>query len=655
MFRFSSLLILLLAISGRVYGEVNSWTKPTSGNWEEPFWSAGSLPSLTSDAMFTNAGWKALALGPSTRAFPSSLNIHSLTVSSPTGTVNTLLLNFLGILTPLKAVDIYLGTNANILSLNSRMEISSSLVVDGAFSFGQYSELVTPRLEVGRLGPGEFYMTNGTISVNYQFWIGTSNDATCVQYGGTNSSADLQLLTHNTSYRLVDGAIEAGNIAVGNAKGISAEAMFVQDSGRVTLSSGLLIGYSDAHGTYLMNNGILSADIEVVGQAPGQFSDSLGTFVQANGTNSTRALMLGWSLRGGYYTLSNGVLHSGTTVIAPRNSAFKQYGGTHIATNGVTVQGDDASGNRVFYSVYELHGGQLITSQLSIRKSNFGQDGGTNRVSGTVSLEEGFFASGYDMSGGFFSCSNLTIRAGHGTGHFGQSGGTSEVANLLEIGPGIGGCCDGKAAYTLGGGSAKVKDIVLNAEAFLRLIGGSLLSTGSMTFAGGRLEMGVPQQQFGPVTLLATSTIFFATSPAVLRFADSHTTVFGSSAALIVTNWNGSANGGGSHQLVFGVNAQGLSAAQLGKTLFRNPGGFAPGDYAATILPTGEVVPLASTGGPSILLSKGSNSFTLSWSGPFLLQTATNVVGPYEDLTNAVSPHQVQLDRQPQRYFRLRQ
>src|SRR4051794_10853715 len=76
-----SLLLIALSVSGQA--QINSWTKSTSGNWEEPFWSAGTLPSSASDVMFTNAGYKALALSPSTRAYPDSLTVHSLTISSP--------------------------------------------------------------------------------------------------------------------------------------------------------------------------------------------------------------------------------------------------------------------------------------------------------------------------------------------------------------------------------------------------------------------------------------------------------------------------------------------------------------------------------------------------------------------------------------------
>src|SRR5437773_9044701 len=74
----------------------NSWTKPTSGNWEEPFWSLGVLPSMNHGAIeFRNPGFKALAIAPSTTAnFSGSLAIQNLTVEAPDGSANQLLLNY---------------------------------------------------------------------------------------------------------------------------------------------------------------------------------------------------------------------------------------------------------------------------------------------------------------------------------------------------------------------------------------------------------------------------------------------------------------------------------------------------------------------------------------------------------------------------------
>src|SRR5688572_1274177 len=95
-----SLLVLTLTANGA--SEPNSWTKPSSGNWEEPFWSLGVLPGPDQPIMITNAGWKAVAITPNTaQNFPQSLNVYSVSVESPVDSFNTLLLNYAGVEAPL--------------------------------------------------------------------------------------------------------------------------------------------------------------------------------------------------------------------------------------------------------------------------------------------------------------------------------------------------------------------------------------------------------------------------------------------------------------------------------------------------------------------------------------------------------------------------
>src|SRR5690242_16406297 len=85
--------------------DVNSWTKLTSGYWEEQaFWSLGVLPNATQDVDFTNSGWKALVIGTNaSHSLPQSMSVQSLRMSSPADSSNTLLLNFSGLTQPLRA------------------------------------------------------------------------------------------------------------------------------------------------------------------------------------------------------------------------------------------------------------------------------------------------------------------------------------------------------------------------------------------------------------------------------------------------------------------------------------------------------------------------------------------------------------------------
>jgi len=109
--------------------------------------------------------------------------------------------------------------------------------------------------------------------------------------------------------------------------------------------------------------------------------------------------------------------------------------------------------------------------------------------------------------------------------------------------------------------------------------------------------------------------------------------------------------GGGDDQLKFGSDASGLTVSQLNQIRFVSPAGFSPGEYLALILNTGEIVPAPK---PTLSFGKVGTNFVLSWTSNFKLQTATNVIGPYQDLVGATSPYTNELQN-PERYFRLRQ
>src|SRR5205809_1158908 len=113
------LLFSLITVSG----QSNIWTKPTSGFWEEPYWSLGQLPNHDQPGVvFNNPGWKALAIGANTTAnFPDSLWLKNLLVESPVDSANQLLLSYAGVASPLRIDgDLRLvGTNSSLVSYYS--------------------------------------------------------------------------------------------------------------------------------------------------------------------------------------------------------------------------------------------------------------------------------------------------------------------------------------------------------------------------------------------------------------------------------------------------------------------------------------------------------------------------------------------------------
>src|SRR5947207_10205832 len=86
--------------------QVNSWTSPTSGNWDEPTnWSSG-LPNSSQSVMITNSNWKAVAINPSTPSnFPGSMTVSNLIIRGASNTFNLLLLNFAGTAVPLTVLN----------------------------------------------------------------------------------------------------------------------------------------------------------------------------------------------------------------------------------------------------------------------------------------------------------------------------------------------------------------------------------------------------------------------------------------------------------------------------------------------------------------------------------------------------------------------
>ncbi|MEO5802309.1 MAG: immunoglobulin domain-containing protein [Verrucomicrobiota bacterium] len=57
---------------------------------------------------------------------------------------------------------------------------------------------------------------------------------------------------------------------------------------------------------------------------------------------------------------------------------------------------------------------------------------------------------------------------------------------------------------------------------------------------------------------------------------------------------------------------------------------------------------------PTLFAVREGNNFILNWSGSFFLQSATNVVGPYGDVSGASAPYTNSVISGPQKFFRLR-
>src|SRR6266404_7690976 len=105
-------------------GQANVWQNPSSGDWEVATnWSLAIIPGLGQSVLITNAGWKAVAIGPNAaNNFPESLTVQTITVSAPSDSFNALLLDYAGS-TPVSAYTVTIQSNAALTVLGSTLEV----------------------------------------------------------------------------------------------------------------------------------------------------------------------------------------------------------------------------------------------------------------------------------------------------------------------------------------------------------------------------------------------------------------------------------------------------------------------------------------------------------------------------------------------------
>ena len=331
---------------------------------------------------------------------------------------------------------------------------------------------------------------------------------------------------------------------------------------------------------------------------------------------------------------------------------FTQYGGqntilSNLVMSGVAVEVGIATAE------YDLEGGLLSVGGLTTElNSIFQQNGGTNQVAGDLVLvaapppHQGFLQTDqYNLTGGFLSAQNLIVNAAV-DGGFRQSGGYNQITNRLTV--------QGQAPdayyYTLEGGTLAVKDINVLAGAAFQHTSGTIIQSGVLTLNQGEWRAATNAQALGPLELAGQNTnsaITFTNGSSILRFADSSAEPWAAGATLYITNWHGSASGGGATQLHFGSSASGLTVQQLAQIRFDMSGSVAP----AMILGTGEVVPATST---TVQFSRTGPTLTLTWPSGWVLQSSTNVTGPYQDVQTAASPYTVSTTN-ASGFFRLQQ
>ena len=616
---------------------VNAWTRGSGGAWEEqPSWSLGTLPGPDQSVLLANAGWKALAIGQNTaQNFPQTLNVDSIGVSSPQDSYNVLLLNYAGYGTPLRAGSVSIASGAALTLLGSMLSVTNTgtaadrLQIGGTVNQGGYSAVRTTYLDMGSAGPGAYNFTNGLISVSTGY---VSSGAVFNQFGGYSWAGQITV-GPSGEYDLYDGEFGGAAVLEGG--------VFRQTGGLFNAGLGL-------KGTYLLEGGIFTnAGIAVPPDAL-----EVGVFTQSGGTNRAASLIVGvpypnskFFAGAGYCTLSNGLFATGSVLLRDFGR-LDQWGGTLQVDGPFSLRGEMFWQNAITEGQFLLHDGSFSAGSMDFSYAGYVWQGGGSARIGELTIST--YAGSYNLQNGMLAVSNLNLIGYIGVA-FRQDGGTNTVANQLKI---SGGWDPASNGYLLTGGTLSAPNIeISNGSQFLHS-GGEVADNVRLTLAHGSWEARAGTTRLGQLQLnvgdATNSTLLLPPGPSVVRFGDSHALAWASVATLTVENWQGSVSGGGQHRIFFGADAGALGAGQLRQIQFLNPAGF-NGRYPALILPTGEIVP-----GPLVGAQRIAGALVLSWPAGCVLQSATNVAGPYADITGAVSPCTNALS-EPQRFFRLRQ
>lgn len=592
-------------------GPVNFWINPGSGNWDDASsWSLGVLPNSSQSALIVNTNWKAVAINPATPVnFPASMTVSNLFIEGYTNTENTLLLNNFGTNVPLTVLNsLLLQNGAHILDSNSGLVLqgpaeitNSDIVLDGGFIRATNAGMT--------LSGSQFYVSNGVFEAN-SVSLGFPVPSRLNQYGGM---------------------VNIGNV------GLTSYEFGTNDSG-ISLYGGILE---------------LPGGMDMLGGVP-QLS-----YLQSGGTNYTAQITMeaGYGGRDPIFTLNGGLLcDTGITVLA--GPTINQNGGTHVVTNTISLIGESIHGLTPLPATYNLSGGTLSAATISLNADQgtaiFNQTNANAYVGefrGFSESFESYWGAQINLSGGTLACSNLDFTE---SSTITQTGGALVVSNTLTIagfiqpGPKI------YSKYYFTAGTLSASNINMGGNWIIGDSAGTnrITNSGTCTLSNS-LSIGNAVEQLGRFILGDSSTIDLSGASSRLSFANSSGEVWTGGATLIVSDWNGSASGGGAEQLKFGADQSGLTAAQLNQIRFR----ISTNLYSAKILNTGEVVPDQQVA-PQLAFTQQGNQLILSWLPGYRLQSSPNPAGPFQDVffpffqTPPPYLYTNSMD-QPQQFFRI--
>lgn len=626
--------LLLAAAQFAASAQTNVWTNTVGGNWEDLSWSLGILPNSTQSVMIVNAGSKVVLIGSNTAAnYPSSLSIGPLTLSGPDGTTNELLVSDVPLTNYFFIQALNLGTNGFLVGVNSRIDVYQGTIEGHVTQSGGRLVLGGFFTETVIIDAGSVTLSDADCSIAS---VTMKGPGTIEQTGGNTAISDLIMWMNSGNYVLRSGTVTADTLRPGQ---------FVQYDGTNTVQY-----LNIDRGAYQFSGGLLAVSHFEVGD---DYNYGSGSFTQSGGTATATVLLYGNGFAS--CALTGGNLYTDHEYLWPDEGPgdFEQSGGLHQVAGTLIISGNFLRDYQPVYSSYELSDGTLTAATLQLQTlGEITQTGGSNLVSGTLELSGSWWypVTTYSLSSGTLATGNTRTTGGSII----QSGGVHWVTNLLSFNsPFLPAYASPPDAYTFTGGTLVASNIELGG--LLTLEGATsppqIINSGTFVLHG-LFNTGGFSQQLGRFILAGNSQIDFGSGASTLQFSDSSSMPWSNGVTLTIANWTGTTNGGGQDQLLFGVDNHGLTALQVQRVRFANPSLFPAGVYPAAILPSGEVVPAPP---PTLYANTAADAIVLTWFGAYMLQTATNTLGPYTDLPFATSPFTNGVYTMPQQFFRLRQ
>jgi hypothetical protein len=609
----TSIATLLLAASTLFALETNEWTKTTDGKWEEPFWSLGRLPDASQSILLSGDTVRTVKLDAITaQQAGDSMTVNQLVVTGKT----TVLLDHLPASNSLRVDS---GTNhfdTLVLETDSTLiNLDSTLIVGN------------PDAGTLKLRHSRFFQDGGSVQARSAFiYLGAE-------------------------YHLTNGIFESEFFTLGVGSFIY-RSFFNQYGGTAKVGTFDL----DAE-TYQLFGGdlIIRSNASLKG----------GAFIQRGGTHRVSSLSVFQSYNGGgpgFYSLEGGTLSVSNASLGAflSGSTFQQTDGTFYITNAFTLSGSSRyHPPHQIPATYALTNGTMRARIVELNSrwglAEFSQKGGNVSISEVLRLNvpDADTRSYLSLDAGVLHTATI-IAEGAGADIL-QTGGELIATYGFQfrgfIPPPSWAAGDRRVpVYQFLGGTLGASDLEIAGE---MLIGSStarqrISNPGTFKLAG-ILRAGDCDEELGSFILATNSLIDLDPGNAKLNFTSASTN-WNPDAVLMITNWAGSLDGRGDDQITFRDRSS-VTSQQLSKIRFINPARLASGEYPADILPTGEIVPRNL---PAISFIPAPTKITLQWSEPSVLQTSTNVTGPYEDVSAAKSPYEVNITEGTQRYFRLK-